>query len=120
MSDTAHTSEHLANERTHLAYIRTSVSLVSLGITVNRFSIYLREKEMIPAQPRRLLHDTEQVGLGMVLFGFFIMVLALFRYRRVERDIDAEHFRPNRTMVELMTLSALVGGALGLLWMFRR
>lgn len=121
MSGSTAPREHLANERTHLAYVRTAVSLVSLGITVNRFSIYLREKDLLaPERPRRLLHDTEQVGLGMVVFGFGLMVLALFRFRRVEREIDANQFVSNRAMVELITLVALIGGALSLLWLFRR
>jgi inner membrane protein YidH len=117
-----HASEHLANERTHLAYLRTSFSLISLGITVNRFSLYLMQQDAMPSTSRRghLLAGTEQVGLGMVLFGFAVMSLALYRYHTVEKEIDRDDYRPNRKMVELITLAALVGGAVSIVWLFRR
>ena len=44
----AHLSEHLANERTYLAYLRTAISLISFGITINRFSIYLVQSKLPP------------------------------------------------------------------------
>jgi len=36
-------TEYLANERTFLAWIRTSVAVVSLGFVLARFSVWLRE-----------------------------------------------------------------------------
>lgn len=117
-----HASEHLANERTHLAYLRTAFSLISLGITVNRFSLYLMQQNELPSTSRRghLLAGTEQVGLGMVLFGFAFMALALYRYHTVEEEIKRDDYRPNRKMVELLTVAALIGAAVSIIWLFRR
>lgn len=36
-------SEHLAAERTFLAWIRTSISVISLGFVVAKFGVWLRE-----------------------------------------------------------------------------
>ncbi|HEY2379268.1 MAG TPA: DUF202 domain-containing protein [Gemmatimonadaceae bacterium] len=115
-------SEHLSNERTHLAYVRTAISLISLGITVNRFSIYLIENGGPDAdrRPLGLLRDTKQIGLGMVLFGFLLMVLSLHRYLRVDRAIDRLDYKPERFFVEGLTLSALFIGALSIIWLFLR
>ena len=38
-----HVSEHLANERTILAWIRTAIAVMTLGIAINRFSLFLVE-----------------------------------------------------------------------------
>ena len=38
-----HISDHLANERTILAWIRTSISVIALGVAINRFSLFLME-----------------------------------------------------------------------------
>ena len=35
--------EHLANERTLLAWIRTAIALMGLGFVVARFGLFLRE-----------------------------------------------------------------------------
>lgn len=60
-----HNAEHLANERTHLAYMRTAIAVISLGITMNRFSRYLTETEHIERSgPLDLLRSTSQIGLG--------------------------------------------------------
>ena len=114
-------AEHMANERTHLAYLRTAIALVSLGITMNRFSLYLLQNgQLEPSHPLGLLRGTAQIGLGMVLFGFLVMVVALHRYLRVERAIDSFDYQPQRRLIEGLTLTAVLGGALSIIWMFLR
>ncbi|HEY7236965.1 MAG TPA: DUF202 domain-containing protein [Gemmatimonadaceae bacterium] len=115
-------SEYLSNERTHLAYIRTALSLISLGITVNRFSIYLAEHGGLDVsqRPLRILRDTKQIGFGMVIYGFAVMAFAMHRYLKVDRAIERLDYQPTRALVETFTLSALFLGALSLIWMFLR
>ena len=114
-----HNAEHLANERTHLAYMRTAIAVISLGITMNRFSRYLSESEGVErSRPLGLLRSTSQIGLGMVLFGCLWMALALHRYRQVEQAIDNGDFQSQRRLIEWLTLIALLGAALGIIWMF--
>lgn len=115
-------SEHLANERTHLSYVTMAIALISLGITINRFSIYLLQNGKIESDrgPIDLLRNTSQLGLGMVLFGFALMVFALHRYLRVERAIDRDIFRSQRRFIEGITLMTLFGGALSIIWLFLR
>jgi len=43
IDETKRATEYLANERTFLAWIRTSVAVVSLGFVLARFSVWLRE-----------------------------------------------------------------------------
>jgi putative membrane protein len=115
------TSDHLANERTHLAYMRTAISLISLGITVNRFSLYLKQHDAEPARPGRadLLGGTASAGFGMVVYALVLMLLALHRYRAVDEAIDSGGYHPDRSIVELLTVSVVIGAAAGILWMFR-
>jgi len=62
-------TNHLANERTFLAYLRTAVSLMSFGIAINRFSFFLRESNAMPASCILLpdLVHSGQVGIERVL-----------------------------------------------------
>jgi hypothetical protein len=46
------------------------------------------------------------------------MVLALHRYRRVERAIDNGDSQSQRRLIEWLTLIALLGAAPGIIWMF--
>ena len=113
-------SERLANERTHLAYVRTAVLLIALGVVANRFSLVLLENGRLD-RPRRslaILGGTRHAGLGMVVYGLILLGAALYRYHRIEQAIDGFEHRPNRVMVTAVTVVALVGGALSMLWMF--
>jgi putative membrane protein len=38
-----HSQQHLANERTFLSWLRTSIALIGLGFIVARFGLFLRE-----------------------------------------------------------------------------
>jgi putative membrane protein len=120
MSAHANRSDHLANERTHLAYLRTAISLISLGITVNRFSIYLEQHDTLPTRPGiNILSGTAMAGAGMVIFALGLMLVALHRYIAVDNAIENGTDHRNRPLVVSLTLAVLIGGALGILWMFR-
>jgi putative membrane protein len=115
-------SEYLANERTHLAYLRTAISLISLGITVNRFSLYLQQHEELPSRPGRvdLLGGAASAGIGMVIYALALMLLALHRYKTVNRSIARGIYQSDTGLVTLLTLSVVVAAAGGILWMFQR
>ncbi|MGH9836390.1 MAG: YidH family protein [Blastocatellia bacterium] len=117
-----HVSEHLANERTHLAYIRTAIALISFGITINRFSLYLLQSQVLPEERARhgMLRDAENVGFGMVLTGLGLIALAMIRFLRVDKEIDRGEFRTNRVMVWILSAAALIIGAFSVIWLFRR
>jgi putative membrane protein len=71
-SDTA-TRDHLANERTYLAWVRTAVTFVGLGFAVDRLLI---DDPVGPV-----------MGIAMMVIGGGMMLPALLSYRRTERAI---------------------------------
>jgi len=121
-------SEHLANERTYLAYLRTSVALISFGVTINRFSLYLMEvrpavtrDQPAPAgAPRLLLNDTEHVGMGMVFAGLVLLIWSAIRYSRIRAQIQRDTFTSDPLTVWFLTAGVLVLGVWAVLWLFRR
>ena len=108
-------TEYLANERTFLAWIRTSVAVVSLGIVLARFSVWLREFA-IQRAPRLSVHRTGislPIGVAMMTFGGLLSVLAAWRYHVVNRDIERGKVRADRGLVILVTIMmALLSGAM--------
>jgi inner membrane protein YidH len=108
-------TEYLANERTFLAWIRTSVAVVSLGFVLARFSVWLRELaiQRTPQLPVHRAGFSLPIGVGMMTFGGLLSVLAAWRYHVVNRDIERGRVRADRGLVILVTVAmALLSGAM--------
>lgn len=113
-------SDHLSNERTYLAYLRTAVSLMSFGIAINRFSIFLETSNRTPesSRPAGKLIGSEQIGIGMVAIGMALLVWAAVHYYLVLRQIERQDFRPRPRSIFLLTALILASGISGLTWLF--
>jgi putative membrane protein len=67
----------MASDRTLMAWVRTSTSLISFGFTIYKFFQYLREGR--PAH--ETLIGPRGVGLVMIALGVGALVLATIEYR---------------------------------------
>ncbi len=85
---------HMANERTFLAWCRTGISLIAFGFVIERFDILIREMQIfsakngVPAGPPIHLHSTRLMGLIALGLGVVIIVLAGWRFFYIRRHIN--------------------------------
>ncbi|ASA26510.1 hypothetical protein B9T62_27825 [Paenibacillus donghaensis] len=88
--------QHLANERTYLAWIRTAIALVGLGFLsasiVFRSVIYSEVGLIIAAV----------VAVFAVLLGGVLVALATRDYMRKREDINQGHFRSAVRMIRMI------------------
>lgn len=98
-----HAREHLANERTFLAWIRTSLAIIGLGFVVVKFSLFVREMEMIvdKDQVRHTPALSLPMGIALIAVGAVITVTAYFRYRRTQRRISNGEFIQASALIKL-------------------
>ena len=89
MTGEGKTTDYLANERTFLAWIRTSLAIISLGFVVAKFSVWLRELAagIDPRSPIRTAGASLPLGIAMMTTGSLLAVLALLHYQSVKRAI---------------------------------
>ncbi len=107
--------EHQANERTFLAWLRTSLALIGFGFAIARFSLFLRQLQatMTQQEPASYpLFNSETLGVSLVVFGIVVIALAAWRYNQVFGQIEREDYRPNRLLVWLLTGVVMVLGTL--------
>jgi len=103
-------SEHLANERTFLAWVRTTIALISLGFVLARIGPWLSESE---TQAPHLITKAWPVGMGLVIFGALLTMLAAWRYDAVNREIEAGLVKTDPALVWSVTVAiTLVSGVL--------
>jgi putative membrane protein len=105
-------SDHLANERTFLAWIRTSVGLMGFGFVVVKFSIFVRQLSIAvdrPVLPSSRGYSSV-MGIILVAFGALIGILSFYRYRKVERQISEPGYKPSGLLLNLLAASILLIG----------
>ncbi|WP_223584978.1 YidH family protein [Sphingobacterium sp. GVS05A] len=88
-------SDHLANERTFLAWIRTSLGIMGFGFVVVKFSLFIRQIELVlktGAVPQSHHGYSGVVGVTIVIIGALTVILAFFKYRKTNRQIEDENF----------------------------
>jgi putative membrane protein len=111
-------SDHAANERTFLAWIRTAIAVMAFGFLVERFDLFLQIAGQTLA--RRALSPGGQLagnvaGLTLIALGAATIVIALVRFRRTAREIDSPEPLPGageRLDVALAALLVMLGTAL--------
>ena len=106
-------SDHLANERTFLAWIRTGLATITFGFVVERFNLLLRELGLKSGQQASTIHYSAIIGVMLTILGVVMMVVALLSFLRTRRTIDEERFHPPMGFAVLLTIIAcLIGVAL--------
>jgi putative membrane protein len=76
----------LAHDRTLMAWIRTSISLISFGFTIYKFFQYLQEQG---TRARDRLLGPREFALLMISFGIVALVLASWQHRRDMKALRA-------------------------------
>ncbi len=105
-------SEHLANERTFLAWIRTSISIIVFGFVVAKFGITLREFLRIQGNTTHESGVSLMIGVGFMTMGIFMALAAWFRYRNTMRRLEIGDFRPAGAIVTVLAILAALFGTI--------
>jgi len=111
-------SDHAANERTFLAWVRTAIAVMAFGFVIEKFDLFLQA--IVPQAAQRQFSPHGQVfanaaGLAFVAIGVAMIVVAGFRFSRTAKDIESEADVPStgeRFDLALALLIGLLGVAL--------
>ena len=111
----------LAHERTLMAWVRTSTSMISFGFTIYKFFQFVQDDRSVPHAEKLL--EPRGVALVMILIGVGGLVLATIDYRHqlhvLRRDYDA--YAPSRGSIALAVATMVAGlGVLGFVLVFLR
>ncbi|MFZ0213845.1 MAG: DUF202 domain-containing protein [Candidatus Acidiferrales bacterium] len=105
-------SDHLANERTFLAWIRTSISIIVFGFVVAKFGITLREFLRVQGHAVQESGVSLGIGVGFMVMGIFMSIVALIRYRTTMRRLDADQFEPATAVIVFLAVVAALFGVI--------
>jgi putative membrane protein len=111
-------TDHLANERTFLAWIRTSLAIMGFGFIVERFGLLLREIGTKLSNNPIPSHYSSLVGIVLTLLGIVVMLVALLNFLQARRNIDKENFHPHRGFAIFMTIVTCLIGAILAIYLY--
>jgi putative membrane protein len=106
-------SDHLANERTFLAWVRTGVAIVVFGFAIGRFAIAIRQLMQIQGSTSTTGGISVWFGTAAIIGGVVLTLAGLVRYRHTRAQLESGRFAPAGFVVDLVGIvTALFGLAL--------
>ncbi len=116
---------HMANERTFLAWIRTSIGIMAFGFVVEKFALFIKQMSLILGKADIANYSPTShgysaiVGIFLVGLGTFMVLLSFVRYKKVEIQIDKETYQPSLMLDILLTISILAVGIFLVMYLIR-
>ncbi|MEJ5089437.1 YidH family protein [Sphingobacterium faecium] len=111
------TSDHLANERTFLAWIRTSIGIMGFGFVVVKFSLFVKQVSLILHNQQHTIQKgySAAIGVTLVALGAMTALFAYLNYKKVEKEIDKDTYGSSNPLIVFATFGLILVSAL-LIW----
>jgi putative membrane protein len=100
----------LAADRTIMAWVRTSLSMIGFGFTIYKFFEYLKESGASPGFPDQ---RPRNFGLALVILGTVFLVLASIEYFSFLRRLNQE--TGHKFRISTISLAAVLLSLVGLI-----
>jgi putative membrane protein len=94
-------SDHLANERTFLAWTRTSIGIMAFGFVVVKFSLFVKQISLILGK-ENMIHSKGYsgiLGIALVAVGTITAVLSYSRYKQTEKQLNEGHYKHSSFLI---------------------
>ncbi len=106
-------SDHAANERTFLAWVRTAIAVMAFGFLVARFNLFLKIAAQSLAGGGRAAAVPGggfggAAGIVLIVAGTLMVAIAAIRFIRTGRAIDSAEPRADGARMDLALAGLMV------------
>lgn len=107
-------TDHLANERTFLAWVRTSIGIMAFGFVVVKFSLFVKQISIVLGRETVIQSRgySAIIGIILVAVGTITSVLSYLRYRQTERQLKEGEYRHSSLIITILTAFIFLVSAL--------
>ena len=111
--------DHLANERTLLAWMRTSIGIMAFGFVVVKFSLFIKQISLLLGKNSTIPQHgySSVIGVFLVAVGSAVLILSYIRYKRTEKQLNNNSFRSSSSLVFSLTIVIFIISLLLILYL---
>ena len=96
-------SDHAANERTFLAWVRTAIAVIAFGFVIEKFSLFVLTVANANSLDEERRLQLERLsgplgrydGLALIVLGVALVVFAATRFVRTGQLLDDQEIHPS-------------------------
>lgn len=113
--------EHLANERTFLAWVRTGIAIMAFGFVVVKSAMFVEDRTIAGAEESVIPGElfTAVVGIVLVIAGSLITLASYFRYRQTKKQLRMGIYNHSSAVLAMLTLGVLLVSALLIVYLIK-
>ena len=114
------TTDHLANERTFLAWMRTSIGIMAFGFVVVKFSLFVKRISLLfgKTEINPPTHGLSAiVGIVLVLVGTITIIFSYIRYRQSEKQIREGAYFHSTLLISVISVFILIVSVLLIIYL---
>lgn len=114
-------NDYLANERTFLAWMRTSIGIMGFGFIVVKFSMFIKHITLIIDGQISLseLSNSGVIGMLLVIVGVLTAVMALINYKRIKKQLQTGDYSSSNPLTTFLTVGMVLISII-LIWFLYR
>lgn len=123
-----HLNDYMANERTFLAWIRTSIGIMAFGFVVEKFALFLKQLSFLLGKSNFTgkIHPVYEppeyssiFGIVLVAVGALIGFLAFIKFKKAEKQIREGWYQPSFVLELMLTLFILAIGVFLIIYLIQ-
>lgn len=98
-------ADHLANERTYLAWIRTGIGIMAFGFVVVKFSLFVKQIGLaLGTKVNASSHGYSAIiGIVLVVLGVLAILFSFWQYRKTDQQLRSGTYQPSTVLTSVLT-----------------
>ncbi|OJV19736.1 MAG: hypothetical protein BGO21_21990 [Dyadobacter sp. 50-39] len=98
-------NDHLANERTYLAWVRTGIGIMAFGFVVVKFSLFVKQIGLaLGTKVNAPSHGYSAIiGIVLVAMGVLAILFSFWQYRKTDQQLRCGTYLPSTVLTSVLT-----------------
>ncbi|KAA0992647.1 YidH family protein [Dyadobacter aurulentus] len=107
-------ADHLANERTFLAWVRTSIGIMGFGFVVVKFSLFVKQIGAALGEEAVIKPSgySPVIGIVLVAVGALATLFSYIRYHNTRKLLETGQYYHSTLLIKLMAAAIFIASLL--------